>query len=53
MLDYRGSGMSVMELNHRKPEYVNIHNMCIAEIRKFLSVPDDYRIELTQGGATQ
>jgi phosphoserine aminotransferase len=41
-----------MELSHRKPEFIEISNMCKDEIRKLLNVPDDYTIMLNQGGAT-
>lgn len=52
MIDYRGSGQSVMELSHRKAEFINISDMTKEEIRRFLQVPDDFTIMLNQGGAT-
>ena len=52
MIDYKGSGQSVMELSHRKPEFVRISDMTKTEIRRFLGVPDNYTIMLNQGGAT-
>ena len=52
MINYRGTGQSVLEMGHRKPEYVNIYKMCQNELRKFLNVPDDYVIQINQGGAT-
>lgn len=52
MIDYHGSGQSVMELSHRKPEFINISDMTKEEIRRFLQVPDDFTIMLNQGGAT-
>ena len=52
MIDYRGSGQSVMELSHRKPEFIHISDQTKLEIRRFLNVPDNYRIMLNQGGAT-
>lgn len=52
MIDYKGSGQSVMELSHRKPEFVRISDMTKTEIRRFLNVPDNYTIMLNQGGAT-
>jgi|TARA_B110000305_G_C19387162_1_gene612850 phosphoserine aminotransferase len=52
MYNYRGSGQSVMELSHRQDEFRYISNMTKNEIRKFLKVPDNFRILLQQGGAT-
>ena len=52
MYNYRGSGQSVMELGHRQDEYRYISQMTKKEIRKFLKVPDNFRILLQQGGAT-
>ena len=52
MYNYRGSGQSVMELSHRQDEFRYISVNCKNEIRKFLKVPDNYRIMLQQGGAT-
>lgn len=52
MMNYRGTGQSVMELSHRKPEFINISDMTKQEIRTFLDVPDTHTIMLNQGGAT-
>lgn len=52
MFNYRGSGQSVMELSHRQDEFRYISLMTKREIRKFLRVPDNFRILLQQGGAT-
>ena len=52
MFNYRGSGQSVMELSHRQDEFRHISNMTKTEIRKFLKVPDNFRVLLQQGGAT-
>lgn len=52
MFDYRGSGQSVMELAHRQDEFRYISIQTKREIRKFLEVPDNFRILLQQGGAT-
>ena len=46
MIDYRGSGQSVMELSHRKPQFDNISNMTKVEIRRLLDVPDTHTIML-------
>jgi len=52
MINYKGSNQSVMELSHRKPEFIAIDTHCKAEIRKLLDVPADYTVMLNQGGAT-
>ena len=52
MFSYKGCGQSVMELTHRQDEFRYISNMTKQEIRKFLRVPDNFRILLQQGGAT-
>lgn len=51
MLDYKGTGQSVMEMSHRSKEYENIHNECISLLREIMAVPDNYKILLLQGGA--
>lgn len=52
MLDYRGCGMSVMEMSHRGKEYQKIIDDATDDLRKLLNVPDNYRILFMQGGAT-
>ena len=52
LYNFRGTGQSVMELSHRQDEFVWISNQTKNELRKFLKVPDNYRILLQQGGAT-
>lgn len=52
LINYRGCNQSVMELSHRKPEFVEITYWAKEELRRFLNVPKDYRILLNQGGAT-
>ncbi|SFU88977.1 3-phosphoserine/phosphohydroxythreonine transaminase [Halomonas korlensis] len=52
MLDYRGHGLSVMEMSHRAPEYVAIARQAEADLRELLAIPDHYRVLFTQGGAT-
>jgi len=52
MLNYRGSGQSVFELSHRQDEFRHISKQTKDEIRKFLRVPDNFKILLQQGGAT-
>ena len=41
-----------MELSHRKPEFIEISDVCKDEIRKLLNVPETHTIMLNQGGAT-
>ena len=52
MLDWRGSGMSVMEMSHRGKEYVSIAEQAEADLRELLSVPDNYKVLFLQGGAS-
>ena len=51
MLDWRGSGMSVMEMSHRGPEFMDILAQTQALLRELLGVPDNYAVLLLQGGA--
>lgn len=53
MLNYKGSGMSVMEMSHRSSTYQKIFDDTKATLKKVLNVPDNYKILLLQGGATQ
>ncbi len=52
MLDWRGSGMSVMEMSHRGREFVQICDEAEADLRALLGVGDDYAVLFMQGGAT-
>jgi phosphoserine aminotransferase len=52
LLDYRGSGMSVMEMSHRSKEFIAIAEQAEADLRELLGVPDDYAVLFLQGGAT-
>jgi phosphoserine aminotransferase len=51
MLDWQGSGMSVMEMSHRGKEFMSIHAQAMADLRELMVVPADYRILFMQGGA--
>jgi len=51
MLDWRGSGMSVMEMSHRGPEFMAIHAQAQADLRELLGLPSNYRTLFMQGGA--
>jgi phosphoserine aminotransferase len=50
MLDWHGSGMSVMEMSHRGPEFISIYEQAEADLRELLAVPANYRILFVQGG---
>ncbi len=52
LLDFAGSGMSVMEHSHRGKEYEAVHDEAIALVRELLGVPSSYEVLLLQGGAT-
>ncbi len=53
MLDYRGSGMSVMEMSHRSKPYQKILDEAEADLRELLEIPDNYKVLFLQGGAHQ
>ena len=52
LLDYRGCGMSVLEMSHRSPEYQQIFDDAEATLRRVLGIPGSYRVLFLQGGAT-
>ena len=52
MLDWRGSGMSVMEMSHRGKEFMSIAAEAEADLRSLLSIPANYKVLFLQGGAT-
>ncbi len=52
LLDFAGSGMSVMEQSHRGKVYETVHFEAMGLVKKHLAVPDDYEILFLQGGAT-
>ncbi len=52
MMDYRGCGMSVMEMSHRSKMYDDIINEAEADLRELLNVPDNYKVLFLQGGAS-
>jgi phosphoserine aminotransferase len=52
MLDWQGSGMSVMEMSHRGKEFVSIAETAEADLRELMNVPDNYKVLFLQGGAT-
>lgn len=52
MLDWRGAGLSVMEMSHRSAEIVGIYERAERDLRDLLAVPEDYAILFLQGGAS-
>ena len=52
MLDWRGSGMSVMEMSHRGSEFISIYEEAERDLRELLAIPKNYKILFLQGGAT-
>ena len=53
MLDYRGTGMSVMEMSHRSKAYQQIIDEAEQDLRDLLNIPDNYTVLFLQGGAHQ
>ncbi|MCL2391758.1 MAG: 3-phosphoserine/phosphohydroxythreonine transaminase [Oscillospiraceae bacterium] len=52
MTNYRGSGMSVMEMSHRSKVYLNIFEEVKADLKRIMNIPDTHEILFLQGGAT-
>ncbi len=52
MLDYQGTGMSVMEMSHRSAAFKKIIEDAEADLRDLMSIPDNYKVLFLQGGAT-
>ncbi|MCL6548609.1 MAG: aminotransferase class V-fold PLP-dependent enzyme, partial [Alicyclobacillus sp.] len=52
LLNYGGSGMSVMEMSHRSKQYEEIHNRAEQLLRELLAIPDEYTVLFLQGGAS-
>lgn len=52
LLDWQGSGMSVMEMSHRSKEYLSIAEQAEADLRELLNIPDNYKVLFLQGGAS-
>ena len=53
MLDYRSTGMSVMEMSHRSKPYQQIIDEAEADLRTLMGIPDNYKVLFMQGGASQ
>ena len=52
MMNYRGSGMCVMEMSHRSKMFQEIYDNAIADLRKLMNIPENYKVLFIQGGAT-
>lgn len=53
MMDYKGSGMSVMEMSHRSKVFATIIEEAEADLRELMQIPDNYKVLFLQGGASQ
>ena len=53
MMDYNGTGMSVMEMSHRSKAYDEIIKTAEADLRELMNIPDNYKVLFLQGGASQ
>ena len=53
MLDYNGTGMSVMEMSHRSKAYQEIIQTAEKDLRDLMNIPDNYKVLFLQGGASQ
>ncbi len=53
MLDYRGTGMSVMEMSHRSAAFAEIIETAEADLRELVGIPENYKVLFLQGGASQ
>ena len=52
LVNFQGSGMSIMEMSHRSETYEEIHNEAISLLRKLFAIPNDYEVLFLQGGAS-
>ncbi len=52
LLDFQGSGMSIMEHSHRGPEYTEVHNDAIARLTRLLAIPPSHQVLFLTGGAS-
>jgi phosphoserine aminotransferase len=52
LLDYRGTGMSVMEMSHRSPEFEEINTRAEQLLRRLMSIPEEYAVVFLQGGGS-
>jgi phosphoserine aminotransferase len=52
MLDWRGTGMSIMEMSHRGKEFISVYEEAQRDLRELLAIPANYKVLFLQGGAT-
>ncbi|HKK14146.1 MAG TPA: aminotransferase class V-fold PLP-dependent enzyme, partial [Gammaproteobacteria bacterium] len=52
LMDWHGSGMSVMEMSHRGKEFMSIAEQAEADLRELMAIPDNYKVLFLQGGAS-
>src|SRR3954449_8281838 len=52
MMDWHGTGMSIMEMSHRGKEFISVAEEAEADLRQLLSIPANYKVLFLQGGAT-
>jgi phosphoserine aminotransferase len=52
LLDYRGTGMSVMEMSHRSPEFEEINSRAEQLLRRLMAIPEEYAVIFLQGGGS-
>ncbi len=52
LTEWRGSGMSIMEMSHRSKEFVSVAEKAEADLRELLNIPDTYKVLFLQGGAS-
>ena len=52
MLDYQGTGMSVMEMSHRSESFQQILDTAEADLRELMNIPENYKVLFLQGGAS-
>ncbi len=53
LLDFNGTGMSVIEMSHRSKPFMEVNDQANALLRELMGIPDDYSVLFVQGGATQ
>jgi len=52
LVNYQGKGLSIMEMSHRSPEYDEVHELAVSNIKSVMSLPDNYHVLFVQGGAS-
>ena len=52
LVDFQGTGMSLLESSHRAKAYDAVHNEAIANLRELMGIPEDYAVLFLQGGAS-